>query len=206
MPSRNRVKEYVPDSYYHIYNRGVNKRRIFIDDQDYAVFLNLLKRYLDSKPTKDKQGREYGWLYGHLELLAFCLVPNHFHLLIYQRDPTAMTHLLRGVGTSYSTYFNKKYKRVGPLFQERFKASRISKDEYLQHISRYIHLNPENYRTWEFSSLPYYLGKKQSDWVRPKMILDLFESDEYENFVSDYLSYKRELDGIKHELANSADI
>lgn len=206
MPSRNRIKEYVPDSYYHIYNRGVNKRSIFLDPQDYAVFLNLLKRYLDTQPTKDYKGREYDWLYNQLELLAFCLMPNHFHLFIYQQEPTAMTRLLRGVCTSYSMYFNKRNGRIGPLFHGRFKASRIQRDEYLQHISRYMHLNPTNYKDWEFSSLPYYLGTKRAGWVRPERILDLFNKDEYPEFVSDYSSHKRELDKIKYELANGPDL
>ncbi|OVE79228.1 hypothetical protein BVY00_00945, partial [bacterium G20] len=125
---------------------------------------------------------------------------------IYQHEPEAMTRLLRGVCTSYSTYFNKKYRRIGPLFLERYKASRIHKDEYLKHISRYIHLNPANYRRWEFSSLPYYLDNKKAGWVRPQRILDLFNDGEYGVFVSDYESYKRELDEIKSELANSADL
>lgn len=203
MPSRNRVKIYIPESYYHIYNRGINKRRIFLDKEDYTVFLNLFKRYLDVKITKDYQGREYDNLHDQIELLAFCLQPNHFHLLIYQKDENAMTGLLRRVGTSYSRYFNKKYKRFGPLFQERFKASVIGQDEYLQHISRYIHLNPENYQWWEFSSLPYYLGRRKVGWVRPKRIVSLFRAGEYKKFVSDYKGHKRALDAIRNELANS---
>jgi putative transposase len=131
------------------------------------------------------------------------LMPNHFHLLIYQNEPTAMTRLLRGVCTSYSTYFNKKYRRIGPLFHERYKASRVDRDEYLQHISRYIHLNPESYKEWSFSSLPYYLGTKQAAWVRPERILELFRAGEYASFVSDYVSHKRALEEIKYELADS---
>ncbi|MGH7237985.1 MAG: transposase, partial [Candidatus Saccharimonadales bacterium] len=133
-----------------------------MDEGDYAVFLNLLKRYLDDRPARDSSGRPYDWLHDDLDLAAFCLMPNHFHLLIYQTKSEAMTRLLRGVATSYTTYFNKKHNRIGPLFQDRFKASMILRDDYLQHISRYIHLNPKNYKSWEFSSLPYYLGVKQA--------------------------------------------
>ena len=202
MPSRNRIKDYVADSYYHIYNRGVNKRIIFKDERDFAAFLNLLKRYLDSEPTKDNKGREYEWLSKRMELLAFCLMPNHFHLLIYQRDPEAMTRLLRGVGTSYSGYFNRRYKRTGPLFQGRFRASLIGQDSYLQHISRYIHLNPQNFRSWEFSSLPYYLGHKRAGWVRPDRILDMFTKGEYLEFVNDYEGQKRAMEEIRSQLAD----
>lgn len=206
MPSRNRVKIYAGDSFYHIYNRGVNKRRIFIEEDDYAVFLNLIKRYLGSAPIKDKKGREYDWLHDDLELLAFCLMPNHFHLLIYQKSPESMTRLLRGVGGSYTTYFNKKYGRIGPLFQDRFKASRIDNQAYLQHISRYIHLNPEDYRGWDFSSYPHYLGKKQAAWLTHDRITEMFEKDEYKEFVADYEDHKQMLHEIKSELANSSEL
>jgi putative transposase len=158
MPSRNLVKIYISDSYYHIYNRGANKQDIFLEPQDYAVFLNLLKRYLRRQPEKDNKGREYESFYDILELLAFCLMPNHFHLFVYQHRPDAITQLLRGVATSYTGYFNKKYKRTGPLFGDRFKASLINDDDYLLHITRYIHLNAANYKKYEWSSLPYYLA------------------------------------------------
>lgn len=205
MPSKFREKVYLPDTYYHIYNRGVNKRSIFKTAEDYATFLNLLKRYLDDKPVLDNKGREYEWLHNKIELLAFCLMPNHFHLLIYQQDPDAMTRLIRGVGISYTGYFNKKYKRLGPLFQDRFKASIITRDDYLQHISRYIHLNPYNYQTWEFSSLPYYKGDKKTGWVQPERILELFDDNrsEYIKFLADYEQHKKMLDEIKSDLADS---
>lgn len=202
MPSRNRLKAYVSDGYYHVYNRGVNKRTIFKSEKDYAVFLNLLKRYLDDKPAKDKWGRQYETLHGQLELLAFCLMPNHFHLLLYQKSPEAMTRLLRGVAGAYSSYFNRQYGRSGPLYQDRFKASLILRDEYLQHISRYIHLNPKEYRTWEFSSLSYYMGDKSAAWLTPDRILELFDKGEYPSFVADYIDYKATLDATKSELAN----
>jgi putative transposase len=201
MPSRNRVKIYVNDSYYHVYNRGLNKQPIFKDDYDYSVFLNLLKRYLSNKVVKDKVGREYDSLNGRIELLAFCLMPNHFHLLIYQNDEAAMTALLRRISTAYSAYFNKKYKRSGPLFQERFKANRISKDEYLTHISRYIHMNPNDYKKWKYSSLPYYTSKQKAEWIKPEKILDLFEND-YMFFLKEYEDRKRMLEEIELELAS----
>lgn len=202
MPSRNLEKIYLNEAYYHLYNRGVDKQAIFRDKEDYVVFLNLLKRYLDNEPTKDKKGREYDWLHDEAELLSYCLMPNHYHLLIYQHEPEAMTRLLRRVITSYTTYFNDKYQRVGYLFQSRFKASMITRDDYLQHISRYIHLNPANYKDWEFSSLDYYLGKKKTGWIRPSRILDLFPSNKtYENFVADYAGHKAVADELEKELA-----
>jgi len=203
MPSPNLEKIYIADSYYHVYNRGVNKRKIFLDDSDYSVFLNLLKRYLGAEPAKDNNGREYVWLHNELELLAFCLMPNHFHLFIYQKKPEAMTRLLRGVGTSFAGYFNKKYHRSGPLFQDRFKASMITSDTYLTHASRYIHLNPgKGYKTYEWSSLPYYLTNKYAAWVQPLRIMGLFEPGEYAKFVADYKDQKEILSELKTELAD----
>ena len=201
MASRNRLKVYIPEAYYHIYNRGVEKRTIFLDYSDYRVFLNLLKRYLDIEPTKDRSGRDYEWLHDRLELLAYCLQPNHYHLLIYVHDDKAMTRLFRGVNTAYSGYFNKKYKRVGPLFQDRFKAVQVTSDAYLLHISRYIHLNPRDWQRWQYSSLPYYLNRKTAGWVQPKRILDLFNGD-YLDFVSDYEEQKKIMDELKRSLAN----
>ena len=80
MPSRNSRKEYVPETMYHVYNRGHNKDKIFLDDNDYAVFLNLLKRYLSKTVVTDEKGRPYEQLRDEVELVAFCLMPNHFHL------------------------------------------------------------------------------------------------------------------------------
>jgi putative transposase len=205
MPSRNIVKQYT-EGYYHIYNRGVARSPIFLDDQDYLVFLSLLKRYLDKQPEKDNSGRTYISLNKEVSLLAFCLLSNHFHLLIYQQDePKSITILMRCLLTSYTQYFNKKYKRVGHLFQGIFKASLISSDEYLTHISRYIHLNPKNYLKWQWSSLPYYLNKQHAEWVQPSEIMRIFNNstDEYLTFLKDYEDYKKELDALKLELADS---
>jgi putative transposase len=204
MPSRNLEKIYLPDTYYHVYNRGVNKRRIFLDDEDYRVFLNLFKRYLSNEPQFDNKHREYPWLHDDIELLAFCLMPNHFHLLVYQVSDKAMTALLRGVCTAYTGYFNKKYARVGHLFQDRFKASMITTDGYLQHISRYIHLNPREYTTWSYSSYAYYTQNKSAEWLQPGKIIELFPSTSaYAEFVADYKDFKDSLDDITSELANS---
>jgi len=165
--------------------------------------LNLLKRYLSNEPVQDRYNRTYENLSAQVELLAFCLMPSHFHLLLYQKDVAGMTNLLQRVLTTYSMYFNKKYRRIGALFQDTYKASRIVSDEYLQHISRYIHLNPDNWRSWEFSSLDYYLDKKQATWLNHMPILELFENrKDYIDFVADYDDYKKSLDELKFELAN----
>lgn len=204
MPSRNVVKEYAPDSYYHIYNRGVDKQSIFKDSSDYVVFLSLLKRHLSKEPQVNKYGRQAPHFHEEIELLAFCLMPNHFHLLIYQNsDDKAISKLLQSICTAYTMYFNRKYGRRGPLFENNFKASRIDQESYLQHISRYIHLNPKDWRRYEWSSLPYYLDNHSAGWLRPQRVMDLFEGSDYEEFLKDYEDYKEMLDEIKYELADT---
>ncbi len=129
-------------------------------------------------------------------------MPNHVHLLIYQRQQKAMAEFMRSLLTSYSMYFNKKYKRSGPLFESRYKASMILDDSYLQHITRYIHLNPRQWRDYEYSSLPYYLHQVTDEWIEPKRILELFSSpEEYLAFMEDYEENKEMMGILKHELA-----
>lgn len=203
MPSRNIIKEYSSDDYYHVYSRGVAKQEVFLDEQDYETFLSLFKRYLSASPLKSPGRVSYPWFAPRLDLLAYCLMPNHVHMLVYQRDEAAMIELMRSIMTSYSMYFNRKYKRVGPVFQSRYKASRITQDDYLDHISRYIHLNPSNWEHYPYSSIKYYSGQAQADWLKPALILELFPSShQYMEFVADYKGYKDMLDEIHWELAD----
>jgi putative transposase len=202
MPGRNIYKDYVAESYYHVYNKGIDNQIIFKDSSDYAVFLSLLKRYLGNESAKNSVGVEYANFADQVEVLAFCLMPNHFHLLIYQSSAEGMKLLLKSVSVAYGMYFNKKYKRRGPVFQQRYRAVMIDKDDYLLHISRYIHINPDNYLVWEWSSLPYYLGKFNADWLRPKKILELFEGDNYSEFIKDYEKRRDELKSLKTILAD----
>lgn len=195
MPARNTIREYDAPAYYHVYNRGAGRMAIFQDSQDKSRFLSLLERYLsdedDNKlyPTYD------------LELLAYCVMSNHFHLLIYHgADPTAITQLMRSVATAYSMYYNRKYKSYGHVFQGVFKSSRITNESYLQHISRYIHLNPETYITYKWSSLPYYLGAQTPDWLNPERLLDMSPTD-YAKFLEDYSDRRAVLKEIKEHLA-----
>jgi len=207
MPGRNIEKVYVEDSFYHVYNRGLNMMDIFKEDDDYRVFLNLLKRVLGLEKKIDKQHRSYPNLHDDLELLSYCLMPNHYHLLVRTKDkPKLLPELMRSVLTAYVMYFNKKYDRTGPLFGNRYRASRITSDAYLWHISRYIHLNPldinHDYKKYQYSSIGYYIGRKSSDWVKPEEIMDMFkEADQnYKKFVDDYMDRKAELKEIKDEL------
>lgn len=204
MPSKNIVKQYSEDTYYHIYSRGVNKQAVFLDALDHAYFLSLLKRYLSPEPSKSTSRVVYKHFAQEISLIAYCLMTNHIHLLIHQRDKDSIARFMKSVMTSYSMYFNKRYDRVGPLFQSRYLASLIDHDGYLHHISRYIHLNPKNWRKYEYSSLPYYLEEKSAEWINPRPILELFNNDsrKYLSFVEDYQDQKELLDELKWELAN----
>jgi len=205
MPSRNVIKIDVEQSFYHVYARGHGRQRIFRDDEDYRVFLNLLKRHLSVNEVTDKYGKPYAHLRGQVELLSYCLMENHFHLLLYQSEKGAMTRLMRGVMTSYSSYYNKKYDSSGPLFETRYKASLISTDAYLMHISRYIHLNPTDWRAYPYSSISACFGiGGQTEWLQQDRIIELFGTlPVYADFLDDTEDYEKSLDDIKYELANT---
>jgi putative transposase len=225
MPSRNTVKSYEPESMYHVYNRGVDKRIIFVDERDYLVFLSFLKyALLSDEELKNYEVIDEGvisqasrfnlrreGLHGSVELVSFCLMPNHFHLLLYQYDIDGITRLMRSVATGYVLYFNKRHKRVGTLFQGRYKASKINSQGYWDHISRYIHLNPldinQDYKTYQYSSYRNYIGEFNAEWLKPGLVLDSFSStEEYEKFVEEYIPEKEELKKLKELLANSREL
>lgn len=196
MPHRNVLREFLPDRSYHVYNRGVEKRLIFEDEQDYGVFLNRLKLMLSDpdelERREDMPKQPIKSFYGQIELLAYCLMPNHFHLLIHQYDETALSEFMRTLSTSYTMYFNSRYDRVGSLFQGRYKGRLIDNDAYRLHISRYIHLNPlvlgEDIENYPYSSL-YYFRTRALRWLSPGKVLEDHSSyQDYLNFVNDYIN------------------
>ncbi|MES2971648.1 MAG: transposase [Patescibacteria group bacterium] len=203
MPSRNIIKEQAAQSYYHVYARGASKQKIFVEATDYGYFIKLLERYLSNKPVISKTGEAYPHFLNQVELLAYCLMSNHFHLLVYQSDVPFLEKFMRSLMTSYSRYFNLKYKRTGSLFESRYKAVRIDQDAYLRHITRYIHLNPRLWEHYRYSSLNYYRQGNEPVWLRTSKILDLFSSREgYMDFVSDYEELRDMLAELKHQLAD----
>lgn len=212
MPSKNTLKLYLENSHYHIYNRGLDKQIIFNEEQDCHVFLRYVKLYLS--PPEEILRLSYTEprlrrfveknLSADLDLLSFGLMPNHFHMQIFQRTPHGIETFMRRLGTSYSSYFNRKYKRIGPMFQSRYKAALIEDDIYFLHISRYIHLNhtklPEPKRSIyrKYSSLPYYFGELESKWLKPQLVLERFNTLRNTD-DSDMLSYESFLSGnIEH--------
>lgn len=201
MPTKNVAKILVPNSYYHVYNRGWNKGNIFFDSDDYAYFEKLLAVRLGRYAAKDGQGREYPHYYPGLKLNAYCLMKNHYHMLVHQGDDaTRLSSFISGVIAAYTAYFNKKYKRRGSLFESSYKAVNILGDQQFMHITRYIHLNHADYSEWRHSSYRDYATGAR-DWIHPEDILELFPSvDQYIEFVKDYEDIQRERDEIKHGL------
>lgn len=203
MPRKNSLKTYVEGGYYHLYNRGVEKRKIFLDDRDYKTFLYFLKRYLQPPDPKDLRFSKQRSLAGEINLLVYCLMSNHFHLLVKQETRDGITKLMNRIGTNYGMYFNKRYERVGSLFQGVYKAVLIDNGAQLLHLSRYIHLNPyeienRNFKRladYLYSSYGDYLGKRKTGWVKTEDILSYFRTERktelvdyssYQSFVEDY--------------------
>lgn len=118
---------FTPQGYYHIFNRGHNKQQIFFLYKDYQRYLKRAKEYLEKHPVT---------------IITYCLMPNHIHLLLRQEGEESIDRFIHRLHTAYTMYFNKKYNRVGAVFQGRYKAKQIETDEYLLHVSRYIHQNP----------------------------------------------------------------
>ncbi len=149
--------QFVEDQIYHIYNRGVDKRKIFLDDQDYFRFIHDLFEFNDEEPTlnvayyfnsksqeiesqhieKERNPRKL-----LVEILVFTLMPNHFHLVLKQKRERGIVKFMQKLGTGYTNYFNKNYERVGSLFQGRFKAVLVSEDAHFINLPFYIHTNP----------------------------------------------------------------
>lgn len=209
MPKRNIVKVYGADQYYHVYNRGANHQDIFIDQVDYFYFLGLFKRHLSTRKHENRNtanNHTYLDYTDEIEVVAFCLMPNHFHLLLYLKDQAGAVHLMRAVMTAYTMYFNKKYKRTGKLCEGTFLASLITNESYLWHVSRYIHLNPidirQNFRTYEYSSIAYFTDDKKADWVHvERMVKTSNDKQEYLEFVADYETMCSDMKYLKNLLA-----
>ncbi len=204
MPGRNLERSRVTEGYFHVYNRGVNRGIIFKNSSDYVYFESLFARHLGTRPAKDAKGREYIWFRPRVELLAYCLMPTHFHLLVYQKDDEqSLSKLLQSICTAYTMYFNKKYRRRGPLYENNFRSSHILADSYLLHISRYIHLNPKGYADWQHSSYGDYIRDTSRDWLATKPMLELFaDKADYAEFIKDYKALHDGMEDLKYELAD----
>lgn len=208
-----RAVEFAEDEYYHLYNRGIERRNIFLNEKDYLRFAQLLFQCNDVNLTAhastefDGVRRERKPI---IEIVSWCLMPNHFHMLAAPLSYGAISVFMHRLLLNYSRYFNVKYKRSGHLFEGPFKAKHVDREEYFTHTSRYIHLNPvklkeSKWKTngvkdmksltlfleheYRWSSFRDYIGQRQFPSVISSSFLSrLFRNpEEYKEFVYEWL-------------------
>jgi len=200
-----RKEKFIQDEFYHIFNRGVEKRTIFQNTSDYKRFMALL--YLaNSNQTVEFRNNSYGNSFNEIfkqdrgeqlvAIGAYCLMPNHFHLLLTPLVNGGISKFMLKLQTGYSMYFNKKNERVGALFQGVFKSQYINEDKYLRYIYAYIHLNPAKL--------------KNSSWkAQSKSFLNQFKKfiSEYSySSMQEYLSFDYKIINPKPFPVNKKDI
>lgn len=192
MPRRG--AELCAGEYYHLYNRGNNRKRIFYERENYLFVLQRLRKYL--VPI--------------LDIVAYCLMPTHYHLLVGVKQTfevsqtseasAAVSRAMMRFAVSYTKAMNKRYDRVGALFQGAFQTKHMDRNNYLVHLSRYIHLNPvmsslvEQPEDWEFSSYREYIGMRNGTLPVPEVVLSQFPSPQaYREFVESYTACEQEI-------------
>jgi len=221
MPAR--FTPLVQGEIYHVFNRGIDRRPTFTDKREkqramevisFYRFAHLpvrLSRFLVLASERQIETTQ-ALLESHnnlVDILAFCIMPNHFHFLLKQISPNGISKFMANFQNSYTRYFNIKHARVGALFLTQFKAVRIEDDEQLLHTCRYIHLNPStsyvvkdyiSLRNYQWSSLPEYLEDISNQRICSKeIILSHFKTKKaFEQFHNDQVGYQRSLHAIKH--------
>lgn len=216
-----RKESFDNNNIYHIYNRGVDKRSIFLDNDDYRRFLDFTRVYryedlrLRSLQRKDLARLSLAKLNQIaaplVEILAYILIENHFHFIVRQLIDNGITKFMHKLGTLYTMCFNEKYERTGRLFEGPFKAISILEDNYLFYLSFYIHLHPAEFvnskwiegkiKNWKeiikviedykWSSYPIYLNKRKGDLVNTEFILDCFKRTDSDG-VKEYKKFIEE--------------
>ena len=196
---------------YHVYNRGNWKQDIFLDEQDMNFFLYKIRQYLF--PEREKMVDSIKLKINPLpensfSLVSYCLMPNHYHFLLRQDTDVPTNKLISRVCTSYSKYFNKKYNRVGHLFQDQFKQVTVGDNDYLRWLTCYIHQNPKvaqitkNAEGYNWSSYAHYLGKRKDNIVRgEETVLSQFKNKaDYKKFVEESYQIIKDRKDLEHLL------
>lgn len=208
-----RTTPFVNEHFYHVYNRGVEKRSIFEKSWDYNRLIKTI-RYYQFEGPKPKLSK---FLAGHLlkpvdeskkivDIISYCLMPNHFHFLVRQLRDGGITEFVSKLSNSYTKYYNTKHTRVGSLFQGQFKAVLIESDEQLLHVSRYIHLNPlvsnltRDLNLYRWSSYSEYIDNNPGICNKEPIMSFFKSSGDYEKFIADHADYGLALEIIKHQL------
>ncbi|QQG46629.1 MAG: transposase [Candidatus Niyogibacteria bacterium] len=229
--------DFVEGEIYHIFTRGVEKRTIFEDDFDRRRFATILfylndasgkpaRQMQNSVPTLTDSDKE-----PMVEILSWCFMPNHFHLLVKELKEGGISAFLHRLQVSHALYFNTKYKRSGPLFSGKFKAVHIGGDKHFTHVSRYIHLNPlelfdpmwkergyvedkvgaEKFlKEYKWSSLPDYLeqGTKFASLIDKSMVMEYFDNsvEDYWKFISEWINRPKSELGSESEPSSDLDL
>ena len=218
----NRKTKFLPGNYFHIYNRGVDKRKIFFSENDYRRFLILLYICNNTEPVDLRALFNKGLTFAEIlsikrketlvNIGAYCLMPNHIHLLITPKKINGVSNLMQKLFTGYTMYFNKKNERTGRLFESTFKSNFIDRDEYLKYLFAYIHLNPiklvepewkeigiKNFdrakillEKYHWSSYAAYLDKSDRDPLLEKNAFPEYfhKGKEFSDFIDDWLKYR----------------
>jgi len=205
---------FVTGDIYHIYNRGVDKRDVFMDDKDRYRFVHDLYEFNDENPVTNvdfrftqTQNQTMGVGLPYMkkqrkllaDVLVFCLMNNHFHLMLSQKTDGGITLLMRKLGAGYTNYFNEKYTRTGSLFQGKFKSVHLEKQAHFLYLPHYIHLNPRDILSsqslsdlekYRWSSLPDYLGKKNFPSVTQReFLLEIYGGNNaYKKDLSEWIN------------------
>lgn len=202
-----RKKPLTNGEYYHIYNRGVEKRKVFLCNKDYSRFLESVKEFNSTKPIyslylhnqlKRKGVVDVGRLQKLVEIICYCLNPNHFHFILKQMADNGISEFMKRLGGGYTKYFNYQYKRSGVLFQGKFKSARIKTNAHLLYLSAYVNRNYfihgyGNDSNWPYSSLLDYIGKRNSKICDKDVILDKFKGKkDYQKFAQENALFMKE--------------
>jgi REP element-mobilizing transposase RayT len=180
--------------YYHIYNRGVHKVSIFREKSNYLFAISKIKEFSQAK---------------QIAVIAYCLMPNHYHMLVRQDGNEPAGNLPQSIFNSYTKAYNKKYGHTGTLFESRFRAKAIRDKNHLLHLCRYIHGNPvkdglvADPADWHYSNYLDWIGDRDGAIVDRTFIQNQFGSSrEYKNFVDDYLKSRQLPDDLLHYIAD----
>ncbi|MGQ0603776.1 MAG: REP-associated tyrosine transposase [Anaerolineales bacterium] len=174
---------FVQGGHYHVFNRGANRQPIFREDENYLYLLRRIKSDADE------------W---HVTLLAYCLMPNHYHFVVRQDSDRPISGFVQAVFNSYTKALNKRYGRSGTLFQGPYRAVAVASEEYLTHLCRYVHRNPleaglvSRLGDWPYSNFPEWIGERQGTLVDRQFAASRFPTAEsYARFVLDYTPPER---------------
>jgi len=154
----------IAGQFYHVFNRGNNRGDIFFERDNYLFFLRRFQEYVVGAPDF-RSLQDFGSLTPHAQVIAYVLMPNHYHVLLKALDDN-LSAAMQKFSISYTKAINERFDRVGSLFQGAFEAKLVDNENYLRHLSRYIHLNPVRARLcglpeqWEFSSYLEYIGRR----------------------------------------------